>query len=162
MATLRDDRGTRRHGDAAARRTHFACRDRPQRDPTRVSRMGGALMDIALEIEGVFDRGIVKAIRKRVHGLRRQISKLGEWRVTIAPSETRGEWGVSGISCVGRVDVVRSVLLLLEADDACGRCGKPRPVRFSKSLWARSVRPQGRQRPCAGSFYAFGAVKRSW
>jgi hypothetical protein len=54
--------------------------------------MGGALMDIALEIEGVFDRGIVNAIRKRVHGLRRQISRPGEWRVTIAPSETRGEW----------------------------------------------------------------------
>jgi hypothetical protein len=46
-------------------------------------------------------------------------------------------------------------------DDACGRCGKPRSVRFSKARWARSVRPRGRQRPCARSFYAFGARKRS-
>ena len=28
-----------------------------------------------------------------------------------------------------------------------GACAKPRAVRFCKSLWARSVRPQGRQRP---------------
>jgi hypothetical protein len=49
-------------------------------------------MDIALEIEGVSDRGIVNAIRKRVRGLRRHMSTPGEWRATIAPLETRGEW----------------------------------------------------------------------
>jgi hypothetical protein len=62
--------------------------------------MGGALTDIALAIEGVFDRAIVNAIRKRVRGLRRRMSRPGEWRVTIAPSETRGEWdlGIHGPS----------------------------------------------------------------
>jgi len=58
--------------------------------------------------------------------------------------------GLSGISCVKRID-----------DDACGRCGKPRSVRFSKERWARSVRPRLRQRPCALAFYAFDGEKRS-
>lgn len=49
-------------------------------------------MDIELEIEGVFDRAIADAIRKRVRTLRRQIDRPGDWRVTLAPSETRGEW----------------------------------------------------------------------
>jgi hypothetical protein len=49
-------------------------------------------MDIELEIEGVSDRTIVDAIRKRVRILGRQFVRPGEWRVTIGPSETRGEW----------------------------------------------------------------------
>ena len=32
-----------------------------------------------------------------------------------------------------------------------GACAKPRSVRFCKSLWARCVRPQGRQRPHPGA-----------
>src|SRR5262249_31063121 len=46
-------------------------------------------------------------------------------------------------------------------DSACGRCGKPRSVRFSKERWARSVRPRLRQRPCASAFYVVGGVNRS-
>ncbi len=68
--------------------------------------------------------------------------------------------GVSGISCVKRVDGFRSVLFSLEIDGACGGCGKPRSVRFSKEPWARSVRPRLRQRPCARAFYAFDGEKR--
>jgi len=49
-------------------------------------------MDIELEIEGVSDRTIADAIRKRVRRLGKQIVRPGEWRVTIGPSETRGEW----------------------------------------------------------------------
>jgi uncharacterized protein YbdZ (MbtH family) len=52
------------------------------------------MMDIELEIEGVTDRAIAGAIRKRVRLLRQQIALPGEWRVTIAPSETRGEWNL--------------------------------------------------------------------
>ena len=69
--------------------------------------------------------------------------------------------GVSGISCVRRLPVVGSLLPSREQRSACGRCGKPRSVRFSKSRWARSVRPQGRRRPCASSFYVRGTVNRS-
>ena len=49
-------------------------------------------MDIELEIEGVPDGPIADAIRERVRTLRHQMVQPGDWRVTIAPSETRGEW----------------------------------------------------------------------
>ena len=52
------------------------------------------MMDIALEIEGVADRRLVVAIRRSVRLVRRQFARSGEWRVTISPSETRGEWDV--------------------------------------------------------------------
>jgi hypothetical protein len=53
---------------------------------------GATLMDIELEIEGVPDEAIVDAIRARVRTLRHQIALPGDWRVTVGPSETRGEW----------------------------------------------------------------------
>jgi hypothetical protein len=53
--------------------------------------MGGPVMHIELEIEGVPDRAIADAIRKRVRKLRQQVDRQGDWRVTIAPSETRGQ-----------------------------------------------------------------------
>jgi hypothetical protein len=49
-------------------------------------------MDIELEIEGVPDGTIADAIRERVRILRHEIALPGDWRVTIGPSETRGEW----------------------------------------------------------------------
>jgi hypothetical protein len=54
--------------------------------------MGGTMMDIELEIEGVPEEAVADAIRKRVRILRHEIVRPGNWRVTIAPSETRGEW----------------------------------------------------------------------
>jgi hypothetical protein len=40
------------------------------------------------------------------------------------------------------------VVTLQEGDEkSVGACAKPRSVRFCKPLWARSVRPRGRQRP---------------
>jgi hypothetical protein len=70
--------------------------------------------------------------------------------------------GVSGISCVRRVTAFPTLFSLpVPTSNAGGRCGKPRSLRFSKSLWTRGVRPQGRQRPCAGAFYAVGGVNRS-
>jgi hypothetical protein len=50
------------------------------------------MIDIELEIEGVPDRAIASAIRERVRRLRRGSGAKGEWRVTIAPSEIRGDW----------------------------------------------------------------------
>ena len=57
-------------------------------------------MDIELEIEGVSERTIADAIRKRVRNVARRITGPGEWRISIAPSETRGEWdlGILGSS----------------------------------------------------------------
>jgi hypothetical protein len=54
--------------------------------------MGGALMEIDLEIEGVPNRAVADAIRTTVRGVRRQFGAPDGWRVTIGPSETRGEW----------------------------------------------------------------------
>jgi hypothetical protein len=52
------------------------------------------MMDIELEIEGLHDRRLTDAIRHRVRLVRRQFARSGEWRVTISPSEARGEWDV--------------------------------------------------------------------
>lgn len=49
-------------------------------------------MDIELEIEGVPDGAIADAIRDRVRTIGHEIALTGDWRVTIGPSETRGEW----------------------------------------------------------------------
>ena len=50
------------------------------------------MMDIQLGIEGVADEAIAAAIRKRVRKLGRLIAEAGECRVSVCPSETRGEW----------------------------------------------------------------------
>lgn len=49
-------------------------------------------MPIELEIEGVPDRAIAAAIRKTVLAVSREIEPRDQRRVTISPSETRGEW----------------------------------------------------------------------
>jgi hypothetical protein len=49
-------------------------------------------MDIELEIEGVPEGAIADAIRERVRTVGHEIALAGDWRVTIGPSETRGEW----------------------------------------------------------------------
>jgi hypothetical protein len=54
--------------------------------------MGGALMEIDLEIEGVPNRAIADAIRKTVRNVGRLIRPPDDCRVSIGPSETRGEW----------------------------------------------------------------------
>jgi hypothetical protein len=52
------------------------------------------MMDIELQMEGALDRRVADAIRRRVRVVRRQFAVGGEWRVTVGPSETRGEWDV--------------------------------------------------------------------
>ena len=49
-------------------------------------------MDVDLHVEGVLDRAVADAIRKRVVQLRQIVARPGEWRITISPSETRGQW----------------------------------------------------------------------
>ena len=50
------------------------------------------MIDIDVQIEGVSDQIVAEAIRQRVRRVRRQVSRPGEWRVTVSPSETRGQW----------------------------------------------------------------------
>ena len=49
-------------------------------------------MNIELEIEGVSDRAVTGAIRKRVRTLGQHIDRSDDWRVRLVPSETRAEW----------------------------------------------------------------------
>jgi hypothetical protein len=58
-------------------------------------------MDMELEIEGVPDGAIADAIREKVRTLSRQIALPGDWRVTIGPSETRGEWDLGVLAPSG-------------------------------------------------------------
>jgi len=49
-------------------------------------------MDIEVQIEGVSDRTVADAIRKRIRRVGQAIARPGEWRITVSPSETRGQW----------------------------------------------------------------------
>ena len=51
-------------------------------------------MDIDLQMEGVLDRRVADAIRRRVRTVGRQFAARGEWRVTVWPSRARGECDV--------------------------------------------------------------------
>jgi hypothetical protein len=57
-------------------------------------------MDIVVVIEGVTDVVIERAIQKSIRKFGRSVMRAGEWRVTVFPSETRGEWdlGLQGPS----------------------------------------------------------------
>ena len=49
-------------------------------------------MNIDVEIEGVSDRAVVRAIRTRVRMLARHIEGPEDWRVRLCPSASRAEW----------------------------------------------------------------------
>ena len=52
-------------------------------------------MNIELEIEGVSDRAVTGAIRKRVRVFGQQVDRLDrpeDWRVRLVPSESEAEW----------------------------------------------------------------------
>jgi hypothetical protein len=57
-------------------------------------------MDIDVVIEGVTDLTVERAIHERIQRVQKQAARSGEWRVSVFPSETRGEWdlGVQGPS----------------------------------------------------------------
>jgi hypothetical protein len=54
-------------------------------------------MDVDLHIEGVPEKTATDAIRRRVREVRKLVAQPGEWRITISPSETRGQWDVGMI-----------------------------------------------------------------
>lgn len=49
-------------------------------------------MTIELEIEGVSDRAISAAIRRRVQILGRQLDRSEAWRISLVPSEAYAAW----------------------------------------------------------------------
>lgn len=49
-------------------------------------------MNIELEIEGVSDRAVIGAIRKKVRMLSQHTDRSEDWRVKLGPSEARAEW----------------------------------------------------------------------
>jgi hypothetical protein len=49
-------------------------------------------MNIELEIEGVSDRAVAEAIRKRVRMLGQHVDRSEDWRVRLVRSETQSEW----------------------------------------------------------------------
>ena len=55
-------------------------------------------MDIEVFIEGVSDISVAKDIKKRLQKVCSDIYRCGEWSVSVAPSEERGQWdlGVRG------------------------------------------------------------------
>ena len=49
-------------------------------------------MDLEVVIEGVTDARLEKEIKRQVHKVSKDAARSGEWRLFVAPSETRGEW----------------------------------------------------------------------
>ena len=71
--------------------TRLACARCAAHDQRAVSWTQPA-MNIDLEIEGIPDRTVTAAIRKRVRMLGRQLDRSEDWRVRLVPSETQAEW----------------------------------------------------------------------
>ena len=55
-------------------------------------------MDIEVFIEGVSDIRVAKDIKQRLQNVCKGVYRCGEWSVSVAPSEERGQWdlGVRG------------------------------------------------------------------
>jgi len=59
-------------------------------------------MDIDVQIEGISDQRIADTIRKRIRRVSRTITRPGDWRLTVSPSETRGQWDLGVQAPSGR------------------------------------------------------------
>ncbi len=59
-------------------------------------------MDIDVQIEGISDQKIADTIRKRIRRVSRIITRPGDWRLTVSPSETRGQWDLGVQAPSGR------------------------------------------------------------
>lgn len=59
-------------------------------------------MDIDVQIEGLSDQKIADTIRKRIRRVSRTIARPGDWRLTVSPSETRGQWDLGVQAPSGR------------------------------------------------------------
>src|SRR5207245_6682965 len=74
--------------------------DRIARGDARVRRE--LMMDLEVQIEGVSDRTVANAIRKKVRRAGQAFARSGEWRITVSPSETRGQWDLGVQAPSGR------------------------------------------------------------
>jgi hypothetical protein len=95
-------------------------------------------VNIELEIEGVADRGIADAIRKRVRTLGRHIDRSGECRVTLVPSETRAVWDL-GIRAASRWHVASFIAPMEQLPDIVDQTLRERLVvlAFDGAVTAR-------------------------
>jgi hypothetical protein len=59
-------------------------------------------MDIDVHVEGVTNKKIAEAIRTRIRRIGRADARRGEWRITVSPSETRGQWDLGVEAPSGR------------------------------------------------------------
>jgi hypothetical protein len=59
-------------------------------------------MDIDVQIEGISDQKIADTIRKRIRRVSRTVTRPGDWRLTVSPSETRGQWDLGVQAPSGR------------------------------------------------------------
>jgi len=59
-------------------------------------------MDIDVQIEGISDEKIANTIRRRIRRVSRTIARPGDWRITVSPSETRGQWDLGVQAPSGR------------------------------------------------------------
>ena len=59
-------------------------------------------MDIDVQIEGISDQKIADTIRKRIRRVSRTTTRPGDWRLTVSPSETRGQWDLGVQAPSGR------------------------------------------------------------
>jgi hypothetical protein len=59
-------------------------------------------MDIDVHVEGVANKKIAEAIRTRIRRIGRADTRRGEWRITVSPSETRGQWDLGVEAPSGR------------------------------------------------------------
>lgn len=67
------------------------CAQQHSRAP-RHCRIIGRTMDLDLFIEGIPDKHVSDAIRDRVRRVHHVAPHGSDWRVTVSPSETRGQW----------------------------------------------------------------------
>ena len=77
-------------------------------------------MPIELEVEGVPDLAIAAAIRKTVRAVGREIERRDQRRVTLSPSETRGEWDL-GIQVLSGWQLISFMAPVERLPDIVGR-----------------------------------------
>jgi len=95
-------------------------------------------MNVDVHIEGVTDRKVVDAIRRGIRRVHRSVAQPGEWRVTVSPSETRGQWDL-GVQTSSRRHFASFNEALDRLPDLIERklrefVGAPPPVGFELQL----------------------------
>jgi hypothetical protein len=59
-------------------------------------------MNLEIVIEGVSDGRVAREIKRRIQEICSDVEQGGEWRVTVSPAETRGQWDLGVRAPFGR------------------------------------------------------------